>query len=75
MMPKMDGYTVNLKLKEDEKTKDIPVIIITGKGQTRELFKQKDKAKVDGFLEKPFTIDVLKNEIKRVLEGHHKKNA
>jgi len=30
MMPVMDGYTVLAKLKEDEQTRDIPVILVSG---------------------------------------------
>lgn len=66
MMPKMDGYTVNLKLKEDEKTKDIPVIISTGKGQMREVFRMDEKSKIHSYLEKPFPLPVLVDTVKKV---------
>jgi len=32
MMPKVDGFTVCKMIKEDEEIKDIPVILLTGKG-------------------------------------------
>ena len=32
MLPKLDGHSVNIKLKEDPKTANIPVIIITAYG-------------------------------------------
>jgi len=32
MMPKLDGFTVCKMIKEDEEIKDIPVILLTGKG-------------------------------------------
>ncbi len=32
MMPKMDGFTVLKKLKENDEWKDIPVIVLTAKG-------------------------------------------
>ena len=38
MMPEMDGYTVQTKLLENPKTKDIPIIILTAKGQLRDVF-------------------------------------
>ncbi|MCK4824853.1 response regulator, partial [bacterium] len=69
MMPKMDGYTVNLKLKENMKTKDIPVIISTGKGQMREVFRMDEKSKIVGYLEKPFPLPVLIDTVKKVFMG------
>lgn len=36
MMPEMDGYEVCMRLKENPKTKDIPVIFLTAKGQTED---------------------------------------
>src|ERR1017187_8396174 len=38
MMPEMDGCTVNARLTETESTKRIPVIILTAKGQMRDVF-------------------------------------
>src|ERR1035441_1235230 len=38
MMPEMDGYTVNARLTETESTRRIPVIILTAKGQMRDVF-------------------------------------
>src|SRR5688572_28628774 len=37
MMPKLDGHSVNLRLKENPATALIPVIVITGKGHLKEL--------------------------------------
>ena len=68
MMPEIDGYTVNQKLKEDEKTKDIPVIIITGKGHVRQFFEDKKKAKIDGYLEKPFSLKMLVKSIEKIIK-------
>ena len=67
MMPGINGADLNKKLKKDKKLKDIPVIIITGRTNMEGLFSDSGENRVDGFLEKPFTLKVLKAEIERVL--------
>ncbi|MBI4063186.1 MAG: response regulator [Elusimicrobia bacterium] len=67
MMPKMDGISVNQKLKENPKTRDIPVVIITGKGQMKELLDLRQDFKVVAYLEKPFPISVLVDKLKEIL--------
>jgi len=65
MMPKVDGYSISVKMKEDEELKNIPIIVITGKGEMRKVFEETKN--IDGYLEKPFPIEVLIKEVKRVL--------
>lgn len=73
MMPEMDGYTFVTRLEEKENTKNIPVVIMTAKGQTRELFEYKKN--VSGFIEKPFQPEELKAIIEKILAKHGKKHA
>ena len=68
MMPKMDGYSVNVQLKSQPETKDIPVIVITGRGQLKELFDMNEKAPIDDFLEKPFPVKELLERMDRLLK-------
>lgn len=68
MMPKMDGHSLNIKLKENPETKDIPVIIITGKGHLREIITAREDVTVVDYLEKPFQMNELLKKIKNVLE-------
>jgi len=64
MMPKIDGYSLYLKMKKDPELKNIKVIVITGKAEMKKVFeKEKDIA---GYLEKPFPIDTLLEEIKKL---------
>ncbi|MBI5573936.1 MAG: response regulator [Elusimicrobia bacterium] len=68
MMPKMDGFTVYTKLKENEKTKNIPVIISTIKGFMSKVFAFPPlKTEGDTFLEKPYSIEQLWSKVKQVL--------
>ena len=73
MMPGMDGYQVCRKIKENEETKNIPVIMLSAKHEIEDL-KQAIKVDVDEYITKPFEPDMLK---KRVDENvyHTRKNA
>jgi CheY-like chemotaxis protein len=53
-MPEMDGYEVCSTLKTDEKTKKIPVLILSGQNQSLENGK-KMMCKADIFIAKPFS--------------------
>jgi len=64
MMPVMDGYTMVTQLQENAATRKIPVIIITAKGQVRELFQL---ANVAGFVEKPFEPKYLKEIVDKLI--------
>jgi len=68
MMPKMDGHSVNLKLKENPETAKIPVIVITGRGQLKELVQARKDIEIVAYLEKPFTVSMLLGKIKETLE-------
>ena len=67
MLPELDGNSVNLRLKENPDTKNIPVIVMTGKGQLKELFDLKEGANISAYLEKPFPIKVLIEKIKQII--------
>ena len=69
MMPKMDGNTVNLKLKENPATAGIPVIIMTGKGHFKELLEIREGVNVAAYLEKPFPISMLLEKLRDILKG------
>jgi CheY-like chemotaxis protein len=67
MMPKMDGHSVNLELKKDPRTALIPVIIITGKGNFKELLDIKEGVNIAAYLEKPFPISLLLEKLSGIL--------
>jgi len=66
MMPEMDGYEVCAKLKTEELTKNIPVIMLTAKDTVREKVKGLDIG-ADDYVTKPFHLNELKARIKSVL--------
>ncbi|NVN93917.1 MAG: hybrid sensor histidine kinase/response regulator [Bacteroidetes bacterium] len=74
MMPIMDGFEVQKKIKENPKTKNIPVIFITAKNQTDDLVDGFKAGAVD-YMSKPFKKDELLMRVKTHLElaGSRKK--
>ncbi len=66
MMPVMDGYTVCARLQEDERTKSVPVIVLTAKGETKDQFNA--ACGVASHLEKPFDPRHLRDMVARLLE-------
>ena len=65
MMPGMSGNELFRRIKQDEKTKDIPVLILTA--DTDALKWEKELKKCDKFMIKPFDNDELVNEVKKLL--------
>ena len=68
MMPDMDGWEVYQQIKADEKTKGIPVIVVTAKAQSIDKVLGLHIAKVDDYIAKPFSPQDLLNSIERVLQ-------
>ncbi|PIU40850.1 MAG: two-component system response regulator [Candidatus Omnitrophica bacterium CG07_land_8_20_14_0_80_42_15] len=68
MMPDMDGYQVCEKLKADEKTKNIPIIIFTAdKDEAEKMMKiYKDIGAVD-YVRKPFELRILLEKIDELI--------
>ena len=60
MMPGMDGFTVCERLKDNPKTRHIPVIFLTARGEETDV-ERGARAGGSGFVKKPFkTMEVLK---------------
>ena len=67
MMPYVDGYTACSRLKADEETKGIPVIMLTGVGH--ELNKKlSQEVGADGYITKPFSLPELREKIGELLQ-------
>ena len=66
MMPDMDGWEVYQQMKADEKTKDIPVIVVTAKAQSIDKVLGLHIAKVDDYIAKPFSPQDLLNSVDKV---------
>jgi two-component system, OmpR family, response regulator RpaA len=62
MMPVMDGIETVKKLKTDEATKEIPVFMLSAKGQMEDLDEAFD-AGADNYITKPFNVEKLNAKI------------
>lgn len=67
VMPKMNGYEVLGKLRQDFATQSIPFIFLTGMGD-KSNFRQGMELGADDYLTKPFTPEDLKKSIKTRLD-------
>lgn len=59
MMPGMDGYEVCRRLKEDDRTRGIPVIFVTAVGEEEEEARGLELGAID-YIVKPFSLPILK---------------
>lgn len=67
MMPDIDGWEIYRHMKADERSKDIPVIVVTAKAQSIDRVLGLHIAKVDDYVTKPFGPAELLRSIDRVL--------
>jgi CheY-like chemotaxis protein len=64
VMPDMDGYSFFQALKADVSRKDVPVIVVTGKPDMKELFQMEGVSVV---IDKPFETKLLLKKIEESL--------
>lgn len=67
-MPVMSGYEACEKIKNDPKTKNIPIVFLSAKGQDSEIKAGLQAGAVD-YLLKPFAPDDLNRRLKEILDG------
>lgn len=67
MLPKMDGYQVCRLLKFDEKSKHIPIIMLTARAGESDKEKSVE-AGADAYLTKPFQTEELLSKISSLLK-------
>lgn len=66
MMPIMDGFTLNMRLQADERTRRIPILVLTAKGQKmRDMFEMAPN--VAAYVQKPFDPKMLRELIAGII--------
>ncbi|NNN05149.1 MAG: response regulator [Elusimicrobia bacterium] len=74
MMPVMDGYQLNMRLQSEPRTKDIPILVLTAKGQKmRDLFEMAPN--VAAYVQKPFDPKMLRELISGILQSRKKSHG
>jgi DNA-binding response OmpR family regulator len=66
MMPRLDGYEVARRLREDEATRGIPVILLTALAQEADVARGFESG-ADDYLRKPFSPQELAARVQAVL--------
>jgi two-component system chemotaxis response regulator CheY len=67
-MPKMNGLELLAKIKSDEQTKDVPVLLITTEGRVDTVLEAANKGAA-GYVKKPFTAGDIQAKIEPLLAG------
>ena len=67
-LPKMDGWEATRRLKSDDRTRNIPIVALTGHALAGHAEGAR-QAGCDSFVTKPCLPDALVAEIKRMLNG------
>jgi two-component system response regulator VicR len=71
MMPDMDGWEVYQQIKADDRTKKIPVIVVTAKAQSIDKVLGLHIAKVDDYIAKPFSPQELMESVDKVFDAEN----
>jgi DNA-binding response OmpR family regulator len=66
MMPRATGYEVTQRLRADESTKSIPVILLTARAQEADVSRGFE-AGADDYLRKPFSPQELRARVQAIL--------
>lgn len=67
ILPKMDGYEVLAKLKKEEKTKDIPIVILTNLGSVSDVQKALDLGATTYLVKTDYDLADVVDKIKQIL--------
>ena len=66
-MPRMDGFQLITKLREDDATRDLPILMLTAKGFEKGHLETADRLGVATVVPKPFSPRQLLETVEKVL--------
>jgi CheY-like chemotaxis protein len=67
-MPEMDGFEMTRHIRADEKTRNIPVVIVSASPSADDFARNQQ---ISGCLSKPFTPEAIRTVITKALEVQH----
>lgn len=70
MLPKRSGFDVLKQIRADEVLRDLPVLILTAKGQAKDR-RTAEELGADGFVTKPYANSEVIDEVRRLLGATH----
>ncbi len=70
IMPKMDGFVALKKIRKNDVTKDIPVILLTNLGQEEDVKKGKELGATDYFIKANHTPQEVVDKVHSVLQDN-----
>jgi DNA-binding response OmpR family regulator len=74
MMPVIDGFQILEKLKGDPALKDIPVIMLTAKGQEQDILASREIGAAD-YIVKPFNLSELVERVEKAIESARERGS
>ena len=67
LLPEVNGYEILKKVRENPKTKDIPVIVFSNLSEEKDIKKAQDLGIVEFMVKSNFTLDELAQKIKETV--------
>lgn len=65
VMPRLDGFTAAVRLREDPRTRHIPIVVVTAAAQDRDIARGREIG-VDAYITKPFEPADLVDVVRRL---------
>jgi DNA-binding response OmpR family regulator len=70
MLPKMDGFEVISRLREQDLSEEVPIIVVSGRDEHKDRIRGLSLGAVE-FIGKPFQVQDLLSKVKEVLISSH----
>jgi DNA-binding response OmpR family regulator len=73
-LPDMEGYDIGKALRANARTKHIPIIFLTARGEKQDKFRGLGDVQADDYIVKPFDIEEVHLRVRRNLDRAREKN-
>ena len=73
-LPDMEGYDIGKALRDSPRTRHIPIIFLTARGERQDRLRGLGEVKAQNYIVKPFDIEEVNIIVKNQLEAERRKN-